>query len=270
MNILVLGSEGQIGKPFCSLAESEGHTILKVDKVLGPCSDLTNPNSLIYNVTSLDFDVCLFLAFEVGGSKYLKDKDSTFDYILENTTIMANAFRLLRNNGKPFLFASSQMSNMHHTNYGFLKDLGERFTRSIGGSICRFWNVYGYEDPASPKSHVITDFIHSAKLTGKINMRTNGLEERQFLHTDDCSRALLFWCEHNYLFQKDDYLDITSFEWVSIIDVAKKISQLTGAEVIAGTSKDTIQLGIKNKPNKAILNYWQPKISLEEGIRKLL
>lgn len=273
MRILVLGSEGQIGKPFCQLAESQGHTVIRFDKKIDPkYQDLSNPDAkLHYVLSSLRPDVVVFLAFEVGGSKFLETHDKSFNYISENVRLMEYTFNALRTlYGIPVLFASSQMANMHHTNYGLLKNLGERYTKAIGGYICRFWNVYGYEDPKDPKSHVITDFIHMAKTNGIIRMRTTGSEERQFLHTDDCSKALLEWCKDPSKFDKSQYLDITSFEWSSIMDVAKIVSRLTGATIHRGELTDLVQCGITNQPSTYMLKFWMPDISLEEGIKKLL
>lgn len=270
MKILVLGSEGQIGSPFCIMAQKNGHEIVRFDKKITSTQDLsTEVGYKTLSQTIQHCDVVIFLAFEVGGSKFLEKTDKTLDYISENVRLMDNTFRLLRVHKKPFLFASSQMSNMHHTNYGFLKDLGERYTRSIGGWICRFWNVYGYEDPNDPKSHVITDFIHMAK-SGKIKMRTTGMEERQFLHTEDCSLALIHWCENYNLYLKEEYIDITSFEWKSILDIANIIKTLIPCEIEIGVKEDSIQSGIKNKPSEYVKNFWSPKITLLDGIQKCI
>jgi nucleoside-diphosphate-sugar epimerase len=271
MRILVLGSEGQIGSPFCKLAQSFGHDVIRFDKKLGKEFDLATNTGRLNVRSAIQFsDIVVFLAFEVGGSKYLINKDKSFGYISENVLLMENTFSQLQLFGKPFLFASSQMSNMHHTNYGFLKDLGERYTRALNGSICRFWNVYGYEDPNDPKSHVITDFIHMAKSTKKIHMMTAGQEQRQFLHADDCSRALLHWCENYNLYDKDQYIDITSFEWTSIRQIADLIAVELTSLVIPGTKEDKIQIGIKNEPSDYVKQFWAPNITLKEGIKQLL
>ena len=46
----------------------------------------------------------------------------------------------------PFIFASSQMSNMSHTHRTVLmKRVGELYTKSLNGLIVKFWNVYGIE-----------------------------------------------------------------------------------------------------------------------------
>jgi nucleoside-diphosphate-sugar epimerase len=272
MKILVLGSEGQVGKPFCKHAELQGNEVIRFDKKLEKkFQDLSDAdNTLKLCIIDHNPDVVLFLAFEVGGSIYLKQKDKTFGYISENVRLMDNTFSILKSSGIPYLFASSQMKNMHHTNYGFLKDLGERYVQSMdNGHICKFWNVYGYEDPSDPKSHVITDFIKMAK-EGKIQMMTTGEEERQFLHVDDCSKALLHWCENHEYYSRDKSIDITSFEWTSVLDIAKKIQKFIPCEIQTGTGIDGIQSGIKNNPSEYVLNFWKPELSLEDGISRLI
>jgi len=272
MRILVLGSEGQIGKPLVRLLENRGHEVARWDKVRAISEDLSLPsNDKGIRKAVSNCDAVVFLAFEVGGSKYLEQADGTFDYVAENVGIMFNTFAALSEFNKPFLFASSQMANMHHTNYGFLKDLGERYAKTLDkGYMCRFWNVFGYEDPEDPKSHVITDFIDMAK-KGSIVMRTSGEEQRQFLYTDDCSEAVAHWCENISKYDTKEYIDITSFEWVSVMDVAKIIQKHIPCSISpkAGVS-DNIQRGIKNDPSKYVTQFWAAKLSLEEGIKKLL
>jgi nucleoside-diphosphate-sugar epimerase len=75
---------------------------------------------------------------------------------------MLNVFNLLKKYNKKFIFASSTMSNMINSNYGVLKKIGESYSKSLGGIIVKFWNVYGIEKDMK-KSHVITDFILNAK-----------------------------------------------------------------------------------------------------------
>lgn len=271
MKVLVLGSEGQIGKPLVKKLQEQGHEVRGWDKVIGDHQDLSKPEN--YPQLELDCswaDKVYFLSFEVGGSKFLESADKNFDYIQENTLLMAYVFEALRTTETPFLFASSQMANMHHTNYGFLKDLGERYTRSLpNGWICRFWNVFGVEHCEEEKRHVITDFIEAAK-SGTIRMRTNGQEERQFLHVDDCNRALLQWL-NDVWDDRDQYYDITSFSWDSIRDIALIISNIiTGGCEITGTSlEDKVQLGRKNPPSEYIKKFWKPELTLEQGIKKV-
>jgi nucleoside-diphosphate-sugar epimerase len=95
---------------------------------------------------------------------------------------------------KPFVFASSQMSTMMHSNYGLLKLIGERATESLNGLTVSFWNIYGNETDEN-KFHVITDFIRMAHNNKEIKMQTNGEEIRDFLYVKDVVKGGLLIIE---------------------------------------------------------------------------
>jgi nucleoside-diphosphate-sugar epimerase len=104
---------------------------------------------------------------------------------------------------------------MEYSSYGTLKRLGEYYTKSLDGLIVRLWNVYGPESN-SDKFHVITDFIKKALTTKKIDMITDGNEERQFLCVDDCCEGLFkLQTIYNDIDRTKEY-HISSFEWSSI------------------------------------------------------
>ena len=63
-----------------------------------------------------------------------------------------------------------------------------------------------------------------------------------------------------------EYVDITSFEWTSIKDIATRIA---GDNVTASERVDTTQT-LKNEPDEYMLKFWQPEISLENGLQELL
>jgi len=145
MKISVLGSSGQIGVYLTEYLREKGHVVIEFDKVNTPNHDMTIiPNQLLENVIETS-DFVFFLAFDVGGSRYLKKYQHTFQFIDNNARLMANAFGLLKKYRKRFIFASSQMSNMSYSPYGVLKNVGELYTKSLNGLIVKFWNVYGIE-----------------------------------------------------------------------------------------------------------------------------
>ena len=127
MKILNLGSSGQIGAYLSEYLRGKGHVVIDFDKVETPNHDMTViPNQYLENaIETADF--VFFLAFDVGGSRYLKKYQHTFDFINNNTRLMANVFGLLEKYNKRFVFASSQMSNMSYSPYGACKKLGELY-----------------------------------------------------------------------------------------------------------------------------------------------
>jgi nucleoside-diphosphate-sugar epimerase len=267
MKYLILGSAGQIGLELCKFLKKEGHEVLTFDIEDDQIQDLRIKGMVDSRVSESDF--VMFLAFDVGGSRYLKKYQHTYDFIDNNARLMVHTFQALKSYRKPFIFASSQMSNMSYSPYGVAKALGESYTRALGGIIVKFWNVYGPEHNLE-KSHVITDFIIKAREYGNIPMMTDGTEERQFLHAEDCSNALMILSQKYNEIDRDKELHITNFEWNTILDIAKIISEEIPCKITPSKEIDTVQLNKRNEPDPYILNYWKPTISLKEGIKKII
>jgi nucleoside-diphosphate-sugar epimerase len=266
MKYLVLGSSGQIGLELCKFLRKENHDVIEFDIASNDSQDLRIPNVIDNLVESSDF--IMFLAFDVGGSRYLKKYQHTYEFIENNTKLTLYTFESLKKFNKPFIFASSQMANMSYSPYGICKSLGEIYTKSLNGLTVKFWNVYGLEHDLE-KSHVITDFIIKAK-EGKIDMLTDGKEERQFLHAEDCSRCLMILSEKYNEIDRESSLHITNFEWTTILEVAEIIKESIPCEIIPSNDIDSVQLNKRNEPDPYILNFWIPKIKIKEGINKII
>lgn len=269
MKHLVLGSEGQIGSHLVRYLTNQGHTVIEFDILNEPEQDLRIENNPLLEEYLQYCDIVHFLAYDVGGAKYLEKYQQSYDFIVNNCKIMVNTFELLKKYNKPFIFASSQMADIDSSSYGMLKRMGEDITKQLGGLIVRFWNVYGYEKDEE-KSHVITDFIKMAKYDKEINMRTDGTESRQFLYADDACECLEILSESYNKIPRDKNLHISSFKWTTINEIANKIDVLTSCSINKGIRKDETQHNAMNEPDPYILNHWTPKTDLYEGIAKLL
>ncbi len=273
MRVLVLGSEGQVGAYLTEYLNNKGYEVLEFDVVNGRHQDMTViPNAELHRKVMLA-DFIFFLAFDVGGSHYLKKYQHTFKFIDNNTRLMANAFGLIEKYNKPFVFASSQMSNMSYSPYGVLKRVGELYTKSLNGLIVKFWNVYGIEKDAE-KAHVITDFIRKGFETGIIDMMTDGTEQRDFLYAEDCCEALETVMLQNSNFTSDSDLHITSGVYTSILEIAQQIQLYFGGiqkevEIVPATSKDEVQKDARNISDPYIRKWWEPKTSVTLGIGKV-
>jgi nucleoside-diphosphate-sugar epimerase len=265
MKHLVLGSSGQVGSHFVKYLRNFSEDVIEYDIVRTTEEDIRNTNTQNLQHAIEQSDFVYFLAFDVGGSLYMKKYQYTYDFISNNVKIMNNVFDILRITGKPFIFASSQMSNMYHTTYGILKALGEYYTKSLNGIMVRFWNVYGIEHDEA-KSHVITDFMMGAIRDNVIKMRTDGEEIRQFLYADDCSECLYTLATKYDEIDKDKNLHVTSFEWISIYALAKLIGEMHNCPIEVGVDKDTLQGAYKNEPDPYILNFWKPKTNIVDGL----
>ena len=271
--ILILGSSGQVGAYLTDYLRKKGNEVFEFDVTNGPNQDLTTiPNGQLEALIYLS-DFVYFLAFDVGGSHYLKKYQHTFKFIDNNTRLMANAFGLIEKYNKPFVFASSQMSNMSYSPYGVLKRVGELYTRSLGGLIVKFWNVYGIEKDMD-KAHVITDFIRKGFESGDIDMMTDGTEAREFLYAEDCCEALETVMQSYAKLTSDDELHITTGVYTTVLEIASEIKSLfcsIGKEITItpAQSKDEVQKDARNEPDPYIKKFWKPKTSVPDGLQKV-
>ena len=271
--ILILGSGGQIGAYLTDYLNKIGYEVLEFDIVNGLHHDMTEiPNAELHRQIMRSHFV-FFLAFDVGGSHYLKKYQHTFKFIDNNTRMMANVFGLLEKYDKPFVFASSQMSNMSYSPYGVMKRVGELYTKSLGGLIVKFWNVYGIEKDME-KAHVITDFIRKGFETGVIDMMTDGTESREFLYAEDCCEGLEAVMGNYDRLTSDDELHITTGNSTTILEIAQNIQKLfsnIGKEVVIkpAESKDEVQKDAKNVSDPYIQKFWRSTTSVKEGLTKV-
>ena len=273
MRVTILGSSGQIGAYLTEYLRDKGHEVTEFDKNYSIDHDMTKiPNYQLRHAIK-DSDFVFFLAFDVGGSRYLKKYQHTFKFIDNNARMLAGAFEYLDEYKTPFVFASSQMSSMSYSPYGVMKRVGELYTKSLGGLIVKFWNVYGIEKDHD-KAHVITDFIRKGFETGVIDMMTDGTEQREFLYAEDCCEALERLMLEYDQFTSDSELHITSFRSTTILEIAKIIQGIFKANgktvtIEKAQTKDEVQKDARNEANPFIRKWWKAKTSIEDGIENI-
>jgi nucleoside-diphosphate-sugar epimerase len=250
---LVLGGEGTIGSALCQFLERLGEHAISLDKKSG--YDICEGNLDHYK----NVDYVWFLAWDVGGSKYLSNKKNNLQIIRNNTILCEKVFTFLNKNKLKFLFASSQLATTD-TPYGITKLLGEEWSRILGGQVVRFWNVYGWEEPGE-RSHVIPDLILQGLSKNKIELYTDGKEERQFIYIDDCVANMIKVRDTN-----TSVADITDGNWITISRLADKIGHLLDVPVLSGEAS-----GYSNKLEpKYILEKFKFNTTLEEGIKLVI
>ena len=273
MKITILGSSGQIGSYLTEYLRKKDYEVFEFDIVNGEHQDMRHiPNSYLRNAI-MNCDFVFFLSFDVGGSHYLKKYQHTFNFIDNNARMMVNVFGLIEQYEKPFVFASSQMSSMSYSPYGVLKRVGELYTKSLQGLIVKFWNVYGIERDME-KAHVITDFIHKGFKTGKIDMMTDGKEQREFLYAEDCCEAMETILQNYNSFSSDDELHITTGASTSILEIAQHIQVLfkkinLEIDIVPNKSKDEVQKDARNISDPYIKKWWTPKTNIVDGLSKV-
>jgi nucleoside-diphosphate-sugar epimerase len=285
--ICVLGSEGQIGKPLCETLRSLGYSVSGIDVKLGNHDDLTEIDSCkeyykntINTITGADF--VFFLAFDIGGANYLSTEDCQFDFISYNTKLMNNTFEMLQRGKNPFIFASSMMAaRSEQSNYGFLKKLGERYTKSLGGLSVRFWNVFGHQR-WDGKSNVVTELVNQVLDSSfkEVRLVSTGDESRDFMHVDDCVVALIAMM-NNYeklLSDNPESIHLATGKMTTVKELANMVCNIH--KEVTGEHKDVVCGGestfthntkdyLPNSKHLLGSSIWTPQISLNNGLKKV-
>ncbi len=86
------------------------YKILEFDLAKNNSEDLRIHNNFKFISLVKQSDFIFFLAYDVGGSKYLKKYQKSYNFLMNNVSIMKNTFEQIKKNKKKFVFATSQMS----------------------------------------------------------------------------------------------------------------------------------------------------------------
>src|SRR5437899_11026405 len=96
MNQLILGSSGQIGMAIAKYYKKKGDIVLYLDIENGPEEDLRVADNPLLRDRVEQADFVHFLAFDVGGSRYLKTYQHQQEFISNNVRLMEYTFSVLR------------------------------------------------------------------------------------------------------------------------------------------------------------------------------
>jgi hypothetical protein len=69
---------------------------------------------------------------------------------------------------------------------------------------------------------------------------------------------------------RDSNLHITNFEWNTILEIAEIIKEFIPCDIFPSEEIDSVQMNKRNEPDPYILNFWNSKISIKEGIEKII
>jgi GDP-L-fucose synthase len=133
-------------------------------------------------------------------------------------------------------------------------------------------NLYGPNDNYDlESSHVLPALIrkfHEAKKNGDapVTLWGTGKPLREFMHVDDLANACVFLMEN---FDEPGFINVGTGQEISILDLAMLIKKITGfsGEIINDTSKPDGTPRKLMDSSKLKAMGWEPKISLEDGIR---
>lgn len=256
---MILGGEGFIGKYLVSFLRLNGHFVDVIDFKSNPALDLR-----YLKIPNLrNYDGCFFLAWNVGGAKYLNQKSTWHTQYVDNIALIHNVFPQLSESDIPFLFVSSQLAGSDSSPYSLSKLLAENYALTFQNAVvARQWNAYGAIEDSGIKSHVISDMIVQAIRYRKISLITTGTEKRRFLHLQDICDAYLRLIEHHI----GGIYDVSAEEPRSILEIADIIAIRTHSIVSPGESTGASPkvVAYPKIPN------WSPRVDFISGIEQMI
>ncbi|RMG43632.1 MAG: GDP-L-fucose synthase [Candidatus Dadabacteria bacterium] len=292
--IYVAGHAGLVGSSIVRNLKAKGYNNI----ITRTKAELDLRNQALVNrfFAENEIDYVFLAAARVGGILYNQRYQA--DFIYDNITIAANVIHAAAEyDVKKLLFLGSSCiypkmapqpikeeyllsGPLEPTNEGYavakiagLK-LCEKFYHQYGKCFisCMPTNLYGPGDNFHPEhSHVIPGMMrrfHTAKLNGdeKVVVWGSGKPRREFLHVDDLAEALFVLMEK---YDRPETINVGTGIDHSILEVAEMLKDCVGF-------KGRIELDT-SKPDgtpRKVLDVsrikelgWEPKYSLEEGLR---
>jgi len=298
--ILVTGAGGFIGHHLVRFLKKKGYWVRGVDIKEPEFSpkdeadeflvmDLRNYKNCLE--ATKDIDEVYALAANMGGIGFITFH--TWDVLHDNALINTYTARACKENRvKRVFFASSACvypdfkqekigvalkeedayPAQPDTEYGWEKLFSERIYQSYSDfykvRIARFHNVYGPEGTyQGGREKAPAAFCRQIAEGNVAKIGADGQQTRSFLYIDDCVEGIYRLMQSDF----DKPLNIGSNREISMNDFVDLIAKIAGKE-IKKVYDPSIPQGVRgrnsdNTLSKKVLN-WEPKISLEEGIKR--
>ena len=243
-NILVTGAAGFVGSNLIPTLLSAGHTVTAVDREFYEAPHgVNNIHSNIIDslfLTDRDIKDCDTVIHLANTARIEPSWNDPLGYYVNNIIATTEFFRRCQDLGvKKFIhFSSSSVygnspvriqvedDQLFPTNpYSVSKQAGEQslqlYAKTTELIIVRPFTLYGETmDVTSPTALAIGKFIKAAKQGDPLVIHGTGLQRRDFLHVDDCVRAVLLLMSQGQV----GVYNIGSGQAVSIRHIADCIS----------------------------------------------
>ncbi|MEX0656186.1 MAG: NAD-dependent epimerase/dehydratase family protein [Nitrosopumilaceae archaeon] len=294
MKIVITGGAGFIGSSVAQLLKKDHKvTIFDHKKPINGDYEFIQGNindSKLVTDSIKDCDVVIHLAATLGVVYTEKNPIKTLDTNIIGTKNVLESCRL--NNVRKIIFSSSSevygeplkvpISEIDKpipiTNYGISKLAAEEYIKAYSRdygfryTILRLFNVYGDEQGTQ---WVVPEFVSRAIKNQDITIHNAGLQVRAFCYVSDVCDAFRIVLEKG----DGEIFNIgNDKEPISIKELAKKIILLSNSKSTINSipfeksDRDRSEIMTRSpsiEKAKKLLGY-NPKISLEEGILKMI
>ena len=293
--IYVAGHRGLVGSALVRKLEKEGFTniITKTHEEL----DLTRQSDVEAFFETEKPDYVILAAAKVGGIH----ANDTYpaDFIMKNLQIECNVIdAAYKNQVQKLLFLGSsciyprecpQPIKEEYLLSDYLEKTNEAYAlaKIAGLKMCSYYNkqygtnyisvmpcnLYGINDNFSlENSHVLPALMrkfHEAKERGDnaVTVWGSGKPLREFLNVDDLADACLFLMD---FYRGDEFFNVGYGKEVTIRELAELVKETVGfeGEIVMDPSKPDGTMRKLTDISRIKSLGWEPKISLEEGLRQ--
>ena len=308
MRILMTGAAGFLGSHLCDHLLSDGHEVIGMDNfVTGNADNIAhlagNEKFSFYkrdisNYIFVTGKIDAILHFASPASPNPQSKSGYFNLPIQTMKAGAlgthNCLGVARINNSRFLLASTseiygdpEVHPQAETYAGNVDPVGERavydeakrFAESltmayhrfhgVNTSIVRIFNTYGPRMDMED-GRALPNLLKQALLGEPLTVYGDGSQTRSFCYVDDLVNGIV-----SLLYSKEHYpVNIGNPVEMTILQFAEAINKITGnkAGIVykdARSARDPQRRQPDIKRAKDILN-WEPKVDLEEGIRKTI
>ena len=302
MRFVVSGAAGFIGSHLCDRLLAEGHAVVGVDNFLtGARSNLAHlagrPHfqSIEHDVTR-PFDVdppvdgVIHMASLASPKDYLAHPIATLEVGSAGTSVMLN---LARRRGARFLLTSTSecygdpaVHPQPETYWGNVNPVGPRscydeskrfaealtmaYHRAHGlrTNIARIFNTYGPRMKLND-GRVVPSFLDQALRGEPLTVFGDGSQTRSFCYVSDLVDGL-----YRLMFSEERYpVNLGNPHEMTILEFARYIQRLTGSRsaiIFEPLPEDDPRQRRPDITKARQLLGWEPRISLEEGLRRTI
>lgn len=309
MKIIVTGGAGFLGSHLCDKLIEQGHEVICIDSLLTGYEKNIEHLKANPNFKFINHDVCEDLPedLEVDQVYHLASPASPnlhsaksyhklpFETMKVNTIGTWNMAEFASKRQARFLFTSTSevygdpkehpqkeeyRGNVSTTGprsvYDESKRFGETITaafvrsKGLDGRIIRIFNTYGPR-MALDDGRVVIEFVAAALVNKPFPVFGDGKQTRSFCYVSDMVEGTVLAMEKG---ERGEVYNLGNPDEFSVLDLAAKIKALTKSSsevefVETLPEDDPLQRCPDITKAKEVLG-WEPKINLDEGLRKLI